>query len=232
MDTLEYGGTRIDYEIRLLPARRTLSIEVHPDRRVVVRAPADCGREVIAARVRRRAAWIQRQLAEFERYQPRTPPRRYVSGESHWYLGRQYRLKVASADTPGVTLTRGEMRVGVAGTPRAEKVRAILQCWYRERARLHFSSEIESWLPRLGVPGPARLVVRTMRSRWGSLSAARTMTLNLGLIRAPRACIQYVIAHELCHLRHRKHDAAFYAHLEGVMPDWRKRKAQLELLLP
>ena len=75
------------------------------------------------------------------------------------------------------------------------------------------------------------LILRTLQSRWGSLSAAGTMTLNVHLVRAPRACIEYVVAHELCHLKHRGHDAAFFQLLERVMPDWAERKELLELAL-
>ena len=90
--TLTYGRDTIRYEVRFLASRQTLAIEVHPDSRVLVRAPVDCPEALIAERVQKRAAWISRQLAEFERYRPRTPARQYINGESHLYLGRQFRL--------------------------------------------------------------------------------------------------------------------------------------------
>ena len=91
MGAIDYGSETIRYEVRFLATRRTLGIEVHPDSRVLVRAPAGCPETLIAERVRKRAAWISRRIAEFQRYRPRTPPRQYLSGESHLYLGRQYR---------------------------------------------------------------------------------------------------------------------------------------------
>ena len=75
------------------------------------------------------------------------------------------------------------------------------------------------------------MIVRAMQSRWGSLSAAGTMTLNVNLIRAPRACIEYVVTHELCHVEYRDHDARFYRLLERVLPDWKTRKQRLEAAL-
>jgi len=229
--TLTYGRRTIDYEVRLLPSRRTLTIEVHPDGRVLVRAPVDCPADVIADRVRKRAAWISRQLADFERYHPRTPARHYVNGESHLYLGRQYRLKVVRGDPPEVSVVRGRLTLRLPDPASAERVRSALLCWYRERARRHFEEALDACLPRFeGLERP-RLIVRTLQSRWGSLSAAGTMTLNVHLVRAPRACIEYVVAHELCHLKHRGHGAAFFQLLERVMPDWAERKERLELAL-
>lgn len=226
-----YGRDVIRYEVRFLEARRTLTIEVHPDGRVVVRAPVDCPGDVIAARVYKRAHWISRQLAEFECYHPRTPPRRYVSGESHLYLGRQYRLKVVPTEAACVKLTRGRLLVGVPAELRPERVKVLLHRWYLERAREVFRDVTEASLAKFkGIASP-RLIVRDMRSRWGSLSRAGSMTLNVNLVRAPRSCIEYVVAHELCHHSHRDHDARFFRLLGQVMPDWERRKQRLEAAL-
>lgn len=226
-----YGGETIRYEVRFAPSRRTLGIEVHPDSRVLVRAPAGCPPALIAERVRKRAAWISRQIAEFDRYRPRTPPRQYVGGETHLYLGRQYCLRFVDGTTSGVTLRRGEMVVYLAGKPDPERVRVLLHAWYLNRARTVFTEALQSCLPLIrGIEQP-RLIIRTMRSRWGSLSRAGTMTLNASLVRAPHPCIEYVVMHELCHLRHRDHDAKFFRLLGQVMPDWERRKERLEMAL-
>lgn len=229
--TLVYGSEIIPYEVRLLASRRTLSIEVHPDSRVVVRAPLGCSELVISERVQRRARWISRQLAEFQRYHPRTPARQYVSGETHLYLGRQYRLKLIAGKEAGVKLTRGQFLVSLPEGAEPARVKALLKRWYLDRARAVFAEVLEISLPRFGAIQRPRLAVRTMQSRWGSLSRAGTMTLNLNLVRAPRACIEYVIVHELCHTRHRDHDAQFLKLLGQVMPDWQARKQRLEAAL-
>lgn len=229
--TVVHGSETIRYEVRFLGTRRTLGIEVHPDCSVLVRAPAGCPESVIAERVRRRAAWISRQLAEFERYRPRTPARQYVSGESHLYLGRQYRLSVAPGEQAGVKLARGQMFVSLPGKADPERVKALLHRWYLDRARMAFSEALDTSLCRFrGIERP-RLSVRAMQSRWGSLSPAGTMTLNARLVCAPRPCIEYVVTHELCHLLHRGHDARFFRLLRQVMPDWEQRKRRLEAAL-
>lgn len=228
MGAIDYGSETIRYEVRFLATRRTLGIEVHPDSRVLVRAPAGCPETLIAERVRKRAAWISRRIAEFQRYRPRTPPRQYLSGESHLYLGRQYRLQLLAGEVAAVKLSRGRMVATLPGAPDPERVKALLHRWYLERARTVFSEVLDTCLPQFkGIERP-RLIVRAMQSRWGSLSRAGTMTLNASLVRAPRPCIEYVVTHELCHLRHRDHDARFFRLLGQVMPDWEHRKQRLE----
>jgi len=229
--TVEFGSETIRYEVRFLASRQTLGIEVHPDQRVVVRAPAGCSAEAIAARVQKRASWISRQIADFARYTPRTPQRQYLSGETHLYLGRQYRLKVLSGEAASVKLSRGYLTVVLPGTPDREHVRALLHRWSLDRAGVVFGEVLKTCLARSNIARPPRIIVRAMQSRWGSMSLAGTITLNSQLIRAPRACIEYVISHELCHLTHRDHDANFYRLLGQVMPDWEKRKQRLEAAL-
>jgi predicted metal-dependent hydrolase len=229
--TLIYGRDTIQYEVHFLASRRTLAIEVHPDSRVLVRAPLGCPEALIAERVQKRAGWISRQLTEFERYRPRTPARQYINGESHLYLGRQYRLKVMSGESASVKLTRGQLLVSLLGEPDPERIRALLYRWYLDRARLIFGEVLEASLRHFkGIDHP-RLIVRTMQSRWGSLSRAGTMTLNVNLVRAPRPCIEYVVVHELCHIKHRDHDARFFKLLGMAMPDWEQRKQRLEAAL-
>jgi predicted metal-dependent hydrolase len=229
--TVTYGSHAIDYEVVERPGRRTLGVEVHPDGRVVVRAPSTCSADVVATRVRRRAPWILRQLADFSRYTPRTPARRYVSGETHMYLGRQYRLKLMVADRSGVALTRGQLAVRMPGEPDSGRARVLLQRWFMERSHTIFGEVLDVVLSRFpGISHP-RLIVRSMQSRWGSLSPMGTMTLNPRLVCAPRSCIEYVVAHELCHFRQRDHNARFFRLLGQVMPDWQARKQRLESAL-
>lgn len=229
--TLTYGGETIHYEVRFLASRQTLGIEVHPDSRVLVRAPVGCPETLIAERTQKRAGWISRQLAEFERYRPRTPVRQYVKGESHLYLGRQYRLKLMSGDAANVKLTRGQLLVCLSGQSDPERVKVLLHRWYLDRARAVFGEVLETALLRFKGARHPRLIVRAMQTRWGSLSRAGSMTLNVNLVRAPRACIEYVVIHELCHIKHRDHDARFFKLLGQVMPDWEQRKRRLETAL-
>jgi hypothetical protein len=227
-----YGKQEISFET--VPARRkTMEIAVHPDGKVVVKSPPGLSLDEVRQRVLNRARWISRQIAWFQQFQPRTPPRQYVSGETHLYLGRQYRLKLISGDRNHVRLERGRFVVTCRGEASPEKVRRLLDGWYLEKARMKFAESLDlcfSPFQRMGCKKPS-LRIRRMKTRWGSLSHSGAMTLNRELIRAPRECIDYVITHELCHLKHKNHSPAFYRLLEQAMPDWEKRKHRLELAM-
>lgn len=227
-----YGSRRIEYTLRHAD-RSTLAISVLPDGTVDVVAPLGSVLEDVQARVSRRARWILGQQSYFEQFRPRTPQRRYVSGETHLYLGRQYRLKVVCGERESVKLVAGRFLVGVTQSGEPDRVRAILEAWYREKAGERLSERFEiCWqLFSQRHVVPPRMQVRRMRSRWGSLSPSGTLTLNLDLVRAPRDCIDYVILHELCHLEHADHGPGFQARLEQVMPDWQRRKHRLEMTL-
>lgn len=232
LETIVYGTQRISY--RILPSnRKSLSIEVYPDSSVVVRSPRDASLDEVHGKVSRRARWIIKQQQYFRQFEPRTPPRYFVSGETHLYLGKQYRLKVVSAEQDTVKLLRGYFLVTVKGPPDADRTKNLLQAWYAEKASSMFQAGFERCWPSfepLGYDKP-RLRIRLMKKRWGSLSAAGNLSLSTDLIRAPRECIEYVITHELCHLHCRDHNAGFYHLLEKILPDWQRCKQRLELAL-
>lgn len=228
---LAYGPETIRYQVQWVSTRRTLSIEVHPDQRVIVRAPVGCAEEIISARVKKRGAWISRQIADFQRYSPRTPQRRYVSGETHLYLGWQYRLKVVTGESASIRMNRGQLVVTLREKADPDRVRTMLHRWYLDRARRVFGEVLDQCLLRFKGHRRPRLIVRAMKSRWGSLSPSGSMTLNADLVRAPRVCVEYVVVHELCHLQHSDHSAEFYKLLDRAMPDWQRLKRQLETAL-
>ena len=150
---------------------------MHPDLSVVVRAPADCDPGTIQARVGKRAFWISKQLTNFQRYSPRTPARQYVSGETHLYLGRQYRLKVGAGKTVSVKMSRGHLVMTIPGKSDPDRVKTLLHRWYLDHARQVFIDVLDEWLPHFKGRQRPRLIVRAMQLRWGSLSQAGTMTL-------------------------------------------------------
>lgn len=228
-----YGAEQIKYEVIRRPKRGTLTIEVHPDFSVIVRAPAHTPPEVIEARVRRRARWISKQVKRFGQWLPRTPPRRYVAGESHLYLGRSYRLRFAHVPHKRVEIHSGVLLVKSPNRLTPERARAAIDRWYRQQAKQIFTEVLEKWFSHFARRGRVRprICLRAMRTRWGSLAAGGTMTLNPDLIRTARGCIEYVVLHELCHLQHRDHGPAFYQCLSELMPDWKSRKQRLEQAL-
>lgn len=227
-----YGKENISYKL-IYTRRKTLQIAVYPDKTITVRAPVGTTLAEVEQRVLKRAAWIKKQIDYFEQFEPRTPPRRYVGGETHLYLGRSYRLKICPCDIDQVKLIHGYFHVSIKDEITEARVKELLDRWYAEKAADRFEESFARCWPdfeKFGVKKP-RLKIKMMKKRWGSLSPKGVMTLNTDLIRAPRECIDYVVTHELCHLKHHNHGPNFYRQLDKVMPDWKKRKAKLEMAL-
>jgi predicted metal-dependent hydrolase len=229
MNTISYGKKEIGYELQISD-RKTLGIAVYPDMNVVVTAPENVSKEKIQEKVKSKARWILKQLRAFEKYQPLSKPKEYVSGETHLYLGRQYVLKVEKAVDNQVKLKGKYLRVKTRNKGKAEE---LLYDWYRFKAQIHFNSILEDLLPEFEKHDLKikELNIRKMNTRWGSCTPGGVITLNLHLIKAPKRCIEYVILHELCHLIHHKHDAAFYRLLNSKMPHWKRWKEKLEITL-
>lgn len=228
--SIQFGSGTVEFTVSRRE-RSTLEIAVEPDASVVVAAPLDATPEDIAAKVRKRAAWVQRQQRFFEQYLPRTPERRYVAGETHRYLGRQYRLKVVPREEQKVQLIRGFLIVYSRRPNEPDSTRTLLEQWYRDRARVKFTERLEANLERFPDSEafrPQGIIVRQLRKRWGSMSPGMRLLLNRRLIEAPVDAIDYVITHELCHIAEPHHGTAFFALLDTVLPDWPKRKERLE----
>jgi hypothetical protein len=228
--SIRYGEHRIDFSI-VRRDRTTLEIAVEPDASVMVAAPRDAQLAAIEEKVRKRAAWIQRQQRYFIQFLPRTPDRRYVAGETHLYLGRQYRLKIVPHVQATVKLVRGFIMVQTHRPEQTEVTRELVEGWYRQRAHVKFVERLEVNLLRFPAPEdfrPRGLIVRQLRQRWGSMSPASRLLLNRRLIEAPIDAIDYVITHELCHIAVPHHGPEFFELLGLVLPDWSRRKQRLE----
>lgn len=229
--SIQYGDHHIPFE--RVPRSGKVSkvlIKVHPDLRVVAHAPEEETDEAVLNAVRKRARWIWSQLNTFTEHQRYVIPRKYVSGESHYYLGKQHLLKVIEEPTAKqqVKLLRGRLEVTVRQRS-PNKVRELLNDWYRERAREVFQRRLEALLPQtLWVKETPHLRLLAMKTQWGSCSPHGTLTLNPWLVKAPRQCIDYVLLHELCHVAEHNHSDRFYRLMNQVMPKWEITKDRLD----
>lgn len=229
---VSYGKEKIEYNFCRLD-RKTLEIAVYPNCAVLVKAPLGIAPAEVQERVARRARWIIRQRNFFLQFDPRTPARCYVGGETHLYLGRHYRLKIGNGRHDDIKLVKGYFEIKVKGRVISRKIKYLLDEWYIRKAMGKFRERLEHCLPyfkRPALPQP-RLQIKRLKRRWGSLSAKGVLILNIDLIRSPIECIDYVIVHELCHIQYKDHGPDFYKLLEKIMPDWKNRKHKLELTL-
>lgn len=228
----------IQYSNHLIPFKRMpkeslsrkIIIKVTPDQQVLVSAPIDATDQAVLSSVQQRARWIFKQLRHFQAQQEFVTPRQYISGESHYYLGRQYMLKIIEnpKEIQSIKLLRGQLMISVR-QKKPEIVQRLLNEWYREKARLIFHERLNIMLKKtLWVDTLPHIKLLSMQTQWGNCSVKGNLTLNPNLIKASKECIDYVILHELCHIAEHNHSDQFYRLMNQVMPNWEKVKTRLD----
>ena len=229
---IQYGNSLIEFDLEF-SERKSLGIKVHPDKSVNVLAPLNSSIEKVKEKVKEKADWILKQRDFFLSFEPLTPERKFISGETHLYLGRQYRLKLHKNEEEFVKLAGGNIHVYIEDTDNKQAIKDLLNQWYKHKAVQHFNRLFNELKPlsKSFYEGEPQLTYRWMKKRWGSCDKNGKIHLNLELIKAPKKCIEYVIVHELCHLKHLNHSNSFYTLLEDVYPDWKATKDRLERLL-
>jgi len=227
--TFEYGRYSYEYYIEF-GERKTFSLEVLPDLRIIVKAPTDATLDEIEAFLTRKWKWLEKQLSELRRLKKDRSQKEYVSGESFYYLGRQYLLLIEQASADSVKLERGKLRVYTTKSLRdTEYNKNLILDWYEYHRERIFKREYSAALKLFDYRTMPQFGQRAMVRRWGSFTSDNKVLLNPRLIEAPREAIRYVCIHELCHKITRKHDKVFYAELERRLPNWRRIKESLEI---
>lgn len=208
---------------------KNLHLGVYPPMgRVRVAAPLVVNDEAVRLAIIDKLGWIKRQRAQFAK-QPRQSEREMVNGESHYFLGRRYRLRVHEVDAPGRVALRGvaSMDLFVRPGSSAGKREAVLQDWHRASLRSVITDLLAHWQPKLGVQA-THWGIKKMKTKWGSCNvSARRIWLNLELAKKPVQCLEYIVVHELVHLLERNHTERFTALMDRHLPDWRNRREVL-----
>jgi len=228
---LKFGSRVIDFTLQY-QERKSLGIKVHPEGRVEVLSPFTAKQQDVMEKVRQKAPWILKQIDYFNSYKPLTPKRRFINGETHLYLGRQYRLKIVPNDENVVKAYRGQLWMHAVDT-NPDALKQQLDTWYKQKATIVFNELLEEVLPKFNrykINKPT-LSIRYMSKRWGSCTPGGKIILNTELIKAPKGSIEYVIVHELSHLVHHNHTKAFQYLQSRILPDWEKWKNRLEYSL-
>ncbi|AFL96343.1 M48 family metallopeptidase [Ornithobacterium rhinotracheale] len=231
MEKIIYGKSIIEFSISYSD-RKTLGITVNPDLSVNIKAPLNSKKEDIFKIVEKRVPWILEQKRFFLSFEPRRTEYLYKSGETHYYLGRQYLLKIVEGKAEDV-FYKGRYLLIETNDKSPLNIKKLLDRWYRDRAKIKFAEIAEPLIQQFKKyeVEPNNLYIQNMKFRWGSCSAKGNIILNPELIKAPKPCIEYVIIHELCHLIHQNHSKAFFQLQSREMPDWEKWKGKLEHFL-
>jgi predicted metal-dependent hydrolase len=228
-ESIQFGSRTIDFRL-VYSDRKSLGITVTPEMEVLVKAPTDTTMEKVKEKIRKKAPWIIKQQSFFLSFQPKTPNRKYISGETHLYLGRQYRLQIEIGQLESVKL-KGKFIVVTSSEK--SRTKSLLHDWYLQHARTKLHEVAAPLIDKFKKHKvePSSIVLRDMPTRWGSCTPKGKIILNPELIKAPKGCIEYVVIHELCHLIHHDHTQKFLDLQTKEMKDWEKWKMKLEKLL-
>lgn len=224
--TITVGGLTV--EIVRKPIKN-LHLGVYPpEGRVRVAAPLAVDDEAVRLAVVGKLGWIKRQRAKFQA-QSRQSERRMVSGESHYFLGQRHRLRVHETTGALRIALRGKATLDLFVRPETttERREQVLHDFYRAELKRLVPELLEKWQPKLGAEARAWGIKR-MKTKWGSCNIdARRIWLNLELAKKPVQCLEYILVHELAHLKERHHNDRFTALLDHHLPQWRLLRDQL-----
>ena len=225
----KYGRHKYVYHLEYAN-RKSFSLIVTPSLHIILKVPLKTTNEEIEQFLVKKWGWLEKQLNELRRYQKTKFTKAYVSGESFYYLGRQYMLKVEKGKNEGVKVSPGMLTLTTSKHVRdSECNKIIYDKWYMERCKLVFKKEFIATLKEYNITTIPKLKIREMKARWGSYQKGGIINLNPKLLQASRAAIHYVIAHELCHIEYKNHDKSFYKLLEKRVSDWKRIKNELEI---
>lgn len=221
-------GRQINCEI-VRSRRKTVAIQIYPDKRVELKVPLLYNINEVEPFLHKHYRWIFKRLDA--PVSPKKEPKKFVDGELHYFLGRQYPIKIIISPENTVVF-QDDTIVIYAKYDLPELIELILERWYVDQAQMVFqeiSIPLMKQMEKYNV-FPKSFTIKKMKTRWGSCSSKGSVNLNIDLIKLPEECIKAVILHELCHLVHMNHSKDFYALMTAEMPDWKIWDKQLKFL--
>lgn len=225
-----FGKYIYEYEL-IKQNRKTLSLTVKPNLKIVLKCPQDTPQEKIENFLQRKWFWLEKQLSFFKKYKRKVYDREYISGEGFFYLGKQYKLTIRKGKEDKIQLEKGKLFVFTTkDVSNGRHNKRLLDLWLENRIHEIFNHRFTEMLTRFNYKTAPTLAIREMKKRWGSFTLNGRILLNPKLIHTPKECIDYVIVHELCHLQHKNHNSRFWKFLEEKFPKWEKTKDKLETI--
>jgi hypothetical protein len=218
----------IEFKV-LYSRRRTLGISVLPDSSVIVRVPYLTSIKTINKIVQQKAGWIIKHRDSYREKEPDKLNRLYVNGEIHLFRGNESVLKIEKTGRPYARFYDGTIEIGLEKTDDSVAIKKLLYKGYKDVAIDVFPDLFSKVLKKHEnqIFKPTGLVIRTMKRRWGSCSNKGVITLSTELIKLPDIFVEYVIIHELCHLKHHNHGAGYYKLLSDLFPEWKSVRKEL-----
>ncbi|MBM7556774.1 M48 family metallopeptidase [Halanaerobacter jeridensis] len=235
MATFQYGTTTINYQV-VRSNRKTVGLEVSIEDGVKIRAPKRLSQAEIESIVEKKAEWILKKQNKLSDVKPAPNPKEFLSGEKLPYLGRRYRIKLQESDNVKqvkVKLYQGKFWLMISKSvaeadDRRELIREEVIQWYRSHADAKIKERVKKYQQQIGEE-PNAIKVKKQKKRWGSCSSKRNLNFNWKLIMAPMSVIDYLVVHELAHLKYPNHSKEFWQLVEAVIPNYEEKQEWLRI---
>ena len=238
MFTYQYNTSEIEFDL-IKSKRKTISISVDPKGNVLVKAPLRLSDEKVLELVKQKSSWIEQKLLLVEEAAGQTKDKQYVNGEIFYYLGKEYilhfiadtikkRLTVNIYDDK-LVITIPISKVGIIneGIVNETIIKSALTKWYKQMAKVKISERV-TYYESFFSEKPGSVIVKEQKKRWGSCSQDGTLRFNWRIIMAPEHIVDYIVVHEMCHLRYMNHASEFWNLVERILPDFKIRKDWLK----
>lgn len=227
--TIIINGSEIRYEFKR-SHRRSVTAKIRRDGVIEVKAPLLYRESDMLAFLNQHKRWIFNHLDRLQNAD--NQQKKYISGEIHYYLGKQYTLQVFESGKNPVFIEGNSLIINSKYPENPKYLEIQLNKWYRNQAKIVFSELLPPIIEKFRKynVAPAKISIRDMRSRWGGCSRKGNISLNLQLIKLNENCIRQVMIHEMCHLVYFNHQAGFHALMDEMMPDWKLWKKDLKFL--
>jgi len=231
-DHIEHEKKIIDYTV-ICRRRKTIGISISPEQGVRVLVPSWVSKQLIQDVVKKKAPWIIKKLIQIEEIKSLKLSKKFIDGETFSFLGKDYKLEVLRQ--PGIKSTNLAFNnvKFIAGIPgeftyeeQAKSIRESILEWYMERAAETITDRVEIYSHKLGAK-PARVHIKNQKSRWGSCTKDNKININWKIIMAPMEIVDYLVVHELAHIKIKNHSTLYWKLVESVLPDHAKRRKWL-----
>ncbi|SFE75264.1 M48 family metallopeptidase [Alteribacillus iranensis] len=234
MPTFQFGTTPIDYDLKISSSAKEIKISVDWQDGVCVLKPSHISDNQLQHALQKKAPWILAKWQEINEIEDPAPPKEFVSGEKFPYIGRHYRLKVDTLDSPvkaSLRLYRGRFYAQIPTLEEDKKRQTLHQLfkdWYVQHGQTKVEERLELYKERMGV-SPSRLLVKDQKMRWGTCTHEGAIYLNWRIMMAPMTVIDYILVHELSHLMYPNHSKEFWACIKTYLPDYEAHKEWLRI---
>ena len=208
---------------------KNINLRIRPNMEIYISAPMNLHSDYIENFIRSKEKWIKQVLQKIEDAKQNQLPSQYLSGEKHKYLGKEYELEVKQGNSNRVSIKEGKIILTVISNifENSDEKKKVMEKWYFENAQKVFVNAIQKWLEILD-ESIEKLSIKPMKSRWGSCNhVKRYINLNTELIKRTQFEIEYVVLHELTHLKYPNHGKGFYRYIENYMPNYKMAEKML-----